>query len=541
MKQFLRTLLIGVAALSVGPVKAFVVGDLDYYGLGNNECRVVRMVSTAESVDLIIPRSIQFNGIGYNVVEIASGVFSNNTQLKSVSIPSTIPSLPRNSFTGCVNLISCRIEDGDDYIAIHENDFQGCPLSSVYIGRDVGYYVDNVTGEYEPSPFSNISTLENIEFGPEMTFLRTGMFKGCTALEKISIPGGVTEMFDGIFEGCTSLKEIIFEDGDEYMYPYNPNELTFYGCPVEKLYIGRKMGFWYLNDEHTLITNSLFRNMATLTDLQFGPGATDLRFNMFEGCIGLTSVTLPSTVEALYNQCFKGCSNLKKVTVADGEYFIGIWEDAFEETPVESLYMGRNTAHWVYDEMDSGNDVYNGFRNVQTLVDLTFGPLVKLVDLHAFEGCTGLKSLTLPDNIEEVKDYAFKGCSSLEILNLGSGLKTIGTEAFGGCDNLKVVSITAGVPPLAEESTFSEETYTQARLEVYKEAFSLYETTTPWSYFTQIEGVENVGVESVKVAPENVDIFNLQGVCLKRNASQSDIEALSPGLYIIGGKKVIVR
>lgn len=37
------------------------------------------------------------------------------------------------------------------------------------------------------------------------------------------------------------------------------------------------------------------------------------------------------------------------------------------------------------------------------------------------------------------------------------------------------------------------------------------------------------------------DIFTLQGVCLKRNASQSDIDSLVRGIYIIGGKKVVVK
>lgn len=37
------------------------------------------------------------------------------------------------------------------------------------------------------------------------------------------------------------------------------------------------------------------------------------------------------------------------------------------------------------------------------------------------------------------------------------------------------------------------------------------------------------------------DIYNFQGICLKRNAIQEDVNALSPGLYIIGGKKVSVQ
>ena len=46
------------------------------------------------------------------------------------------------------------------------------------------------------------------------------------------------------------------------------------------------------------------------------------------------------------------------------------------------------------------------------------------------------------------------------------------------------------------------------------------------------------------IAPETNrpnDIYNLQGICLKRNATEDDVKALRPGFYIIGGKKVIVK
>lgn len=37
------------------------------------------------------------------------------------------------------------------------------------------------------------------------------------------------------------------------------------------------------------------------------------------------------------------------------------------------------------------------------------------------------------------------------------------------------------------------------------------------------------------------DIYNLQGICLKRNATEEDVKALHPGVYIINGKKVLVK
>lgn len=55
-------------------------------------------------------------------------------------------------------------------------------------------------------------------------------------------------------------------------------------------------------------------------------------------------------------------------------------------------------------------------------------------------------------------------------------------------------------------------------------------------------GGGNNAVESVDGETNlPLDIYTIQGVCLKYGASQEDIDALRPGLYIIGGKKVVVK
>ncbi len=55
-------------------------------------------------------------------------------------------------------------------------------------------------------------------------------------------------------------------------------------------------------------------------------------------------------------------------------------------------------------------------------------------------------------------------------------------------------------------------------------------------------GIDDIAVDSdaSEINCHN-DIYNMQGICLKRNASSDDINALTPGLYIIGGKKVLVK
>lgn len=55
-------------------------------------------------------------------------------------------------------------------------------------------------------------------------------------------------------------------------------------------------------------------------------------------------------------------------------------------------------------------------------------------------------------------------------------------------------------------------------------------------------GVEDVYVNSdINEVPESNHLYNIQGILLKRNATQEDIKSLMPGFYIVGGKKVIVK
>jgi len=54
---------------------------------------------------------------------------------------------------------------------------------------------------------------------------------------------------------------------------------------------------------------------------------------------------------------------------------------------------------------------------------------------------------------------------------------------------------------------------------------------------------EKSGISNIQKDKSNAayTIYNINGVCLKQNAKQSDINSLSPGLYIIGNRKIVVR
>lgn len=62
------------------------------------------------------------------------------------------------------------------------------------------------------------------------------------------------------------------------------------------------------------------------------------------------------------------------------------------------------------------------------------------VGYAAFKGCTGLKSVTMPQCNSVIGSDAFKGCTSLETVDL-SNVSYLNSGAFGGCSALKRVHL----------------------------------------------------------------------------------------------------
>ena len=64
---------------------------------------------------------------------------------------------------------------------------------------------------------------------------------------------------------------------------------------------------------------------------------------------------------------------------------------------------------------------------------------------HAFYGCTGLTSLTIPSSVTSIGDYAFYECCGLTSLTIPSCVTSIGREAFYCCCGLTSLSIPSSV------------------------------------------------------------------------------------------------
>ena len=63
------------------------------------------------------------------------------------------------------------------------------------------------------------------------------------------------------------------------------------------------------------------------------------------------------------------------------------------------------------------------------------------IEAFAFDQCTALKSIYLPDGVTSIEDAAFQQCTSLTSINIPDSVTSIGSCAFNMCEGLTNITI----------------------------------------------------------------------------------------------------
>ena len=110
----------------------------------------------------------------------------------------------------------------------------------------------------------------------------------------------------------------------------------------------------------------------------------------------------------------------------------------------------------------------NAFSGCTGVKSIVLPESVASIGRGAFSGCSSLVSAKLPEKLSVLPDIAFDGCKSLTEINIPDDMKTIGIQAFRNCSMLKQFTFPAGVEDVStgtfygceqlEKVTFSDST-----------------------------------------------------------------------------------
>ena len=148
----------------------------------------------------------------------------------------------------------------------------------------------------------------------------------------------------------------------------------------------------------------------------------------FEGCSGLTSITIPSSVTSLGNYCFSDCSGLKSITIPSSVTSLG-----------EFCFSGCRglTSITIPSSVTSLGD--GCFSGCSGLTSIIIPSSVTSLGYDCFLGCSGLTSITIPSSVTSLGSSCFWGCSGLTSITIPSSVTSFGTSCFSGCKNLETV------------------------------------------------------------------------------------------------------
>lgn len=95
------------------------------------------------------------------------------------------------------------------------------------------------------------------------------------------------------------------------------------------------------------------------------------------------------------------------------------------------------------DFSDDSPSPWNEYvREIETVI---IHPGLLNISSRAFQNCTNLSSITIPDSVNNIGSNAFYLCRSLENIELPEDLSSIGDYAFAGCSSLREIELPSDV------------------------------------------------------------------------------------------------
>ena len=377
-----------------------------------------------------------------NVTAIETAAFGMCSGLTEISLPAGLQSVGAQAFYGCDSLstVNCRgteaqwnaVTKGEDNapltsanIVFSGNGGQNAPASGNQCGENVTWTLENgvltISGVGEMYDYPEYTpwyegdaylTVTSVIVEEGVTGIGMGAFAACFYLTSASIPESVTSIGYGAFLS-TALERITIPGQNVTI-----GERAFYNCIyLEEVDV---TGSVSSIGKEAFVVDQDYRDQNAYMPLRKvsfpGEGIT-IGDYAFSYCISLEDVSFPGTVSNIGDYAFGFCVSLDMsmpnglVSVGDGAFY-GCTSLKEARLPGSLLNLG----------------------------------------LGAFYRCSALETVVLlwaipvlnheaqrVDELSEIKNSAFQGCSSLKSIVIPNSVKRIYPNAFDGCDSLETV------------------------------------------------------------------------------------------------------
>lgn len=270
--------------------------------------------------DIVIPSSIKYAGVDYEVTRIGEYAFAEGnwgySKITSVTIPSTVRSIGYSAFDYADKLTEIDIPASVTTLeraAFYRTGLQKVTLHDGLetIGERVFYGNGQLKDMILPQTlksigfeaFYNCDQLTKVDIPENVTTIGYSAFAECEKLESVTLPSGLTELAEGLFQN-TPLKSVVIPAGVTTI-----GNRTFYQC--------RALNSVTIPASVQTIGNEAFHYCSSLTSISIPEGVTTIGEYQFEGCSLLTTVQLPTSLTTIGSYAFRDCASMPTITLPE--------------------------------------------------------------------------------------------------------------------------------------------------------------------------------------------------------------------------------
>ena len=352
----------------------------------------------ADGTIICIPAGLEFENNTVTLGDdekIGAGALDGCVNLKKLVLPESITKIADDYFQDAKYLEEIVISSKTE--SIGDSAFDGSGLKKITYN---GYVSDEA------------ETLKTSVFPATLKTIGKYAFMG-TQLEKVVLP----ETLNGVeFNSKGNVSGYSIKDG------------AFSASALKSVVIEGAETYFAMNSSGK---DGVFANCVQLTDVKFMAETAQYGKNLFYGCTALTSVQLPSKATALGEYMFVECTALTSITIPESVTTLGY--GAFRGSGIKEIEIPAGIEaipNWTF--MDCAN-----------LTKVVFHEGLTSIGSHAFENCTALEKVELPEGLTQLD--GFTGCTNLKEITLPGTLESISSGAFNDCTALKSLVIPSSV------------------------------------------------------------------------------------------------
>ncbi len=387
-----------------------------------------------------------------SATKIGSYAFAGQTDITSIVIPKTVKEIGQYAFQYCMNLKTVTFETGSVLDTLGTKDKNGKYTKGGVFNHCINLetiVLPNYLDTIPVDTFAGCLSLKNVTLPTGLKTIGQQAFAQTRSLETITFPDGLETIYEYAFSYSglkeitipASLKDFIYSSSSSTTVPYTSASGAFQYCyNLEKVTFeeGSKLN---------RIGQYLFRDCFALKEVNFASNMKSTGNYMFQNCTSLESIVLPKDMTIMGSNLFNGCTSLKSVVFPDALTFLS--PNAFANcTALEEITIPASVKNFGASNTSTNvtaTTTSSTFLNCTALEKVTFeeGTVFEKLGANAFEGCTALKTIDLPDTLTIIGNKAFLN-SGLESITIPANVTTLGSAnatgyTFQNCKSLKTV------------------------------------------------------------------------------------------------------